>query len=131
MPVEISYMIASVWLYGLMIAVQAIITDKEHGLKSSAGARDGVVDKNIMTLRAKRANANMVEALVLFVPLILAAAYLDRFTSLTALGAALFFWSRLAYAPLYWFGVPLVRSLVWFVGVAGTLIVASQLIPFS
>lgn len=131
MPIELSYMIASIWLYGIMIAVQAVITDKEHGLKSSAGARDGVVDKNISTQRAKRANANMAEALILFVPLILAAAHLDRFNSLTALGAALFFWSRVAYAPLYWFGIPLIRSLVWFVGVAGTLIVASQIVPFS
>ena len=72
MSLEISYLIASVWLYGFMIAVQAVITDKEHGLKSSAGARDGVVDKNVSTQRAKRANANMVEAMVLFVPLILA-----------------------------------------------------------
>lgn len=131
MPVEISYLIASIWLFGAMIAVQAVITDKEHGLKASGGARDGLVDKNISTKRAKRANANMVEALVMFVPLILAAAYLDRFNGMTALGAGLFFWSRAAYAPLYWFGVPMVRSLVWFVGVAGTILVALQVLPFS
>ena len=131
MPVEISYLVASVLLFVVMIAVQAVISDKEHGLKASGGARDGLTDKNISTQRAKRANANMVEALVVFVPLVLVAAYLARFNAMTALGAALFFWARVAYAPLYWFGVPMVRSLVWFVGVAGTVLVALQVLPFS
>lgn len=131
MPIEISYLVASILLFAVMIAVQAVITDKEHGLKASGGARDGLIDKNIFTLRAKRANANMVEALVLFVPLILVAAYLERFNAVTALGAALFFWSRVAYAPLYWFGVPMIRSLAWFVSIAGITLVALQILPFS
>ena len=131
MPIELSYLAASILLYGVMIAVQAVISDKEHGLKSAAGARDGVTDKNMSTQRAKRANANMVEALVMFAPLILIAAQTDRLNAMTALGAALFFWARVAYAPLYWFGVPMVRSLVWFIGVAGTVLVALQVLPFS
>ncbi|MGJ8562178.1 MAG: MAPEG family protein [Alphaproteobacteria bacterium] len=131
MPIELSYLVASILLFGVMIAVQAVFSDKEHGLKASGGARDGLVDKNIMTQRAKRANANMIEGLILFAPLIFVAAYADRFNGMTALGAALFFWSRVAYAPLYWFGVPMVRSLAWFVGIGGTVLVALQVLPFS
>jgi uncharacterized MAPEG superfamily protein len=130
MPIEFKYFVGSIILYGVMIGVQALISDKEHGLMNSAGARDGFVDKSIYTQRAKRASANMVEALLLFVPLVLVASQLGRFNDMTALGAALFFWSRVAYAPLYWFGVPLVRSLVWFVGVAGTVLVLLQVLPF-
>ena len=37
----------------------------------------------------------------------------------TVLACQLYFWSRLAYVPLYAFGVPWVRSLVWLVGFAG------------
>ncbi len=50
---------------------------------------------------------------------------------MTALGAALFFWGRLAYAPLYWFGVPWLRSAAWFVGIIGIVLVFLQIIPFS
>jgi len=42
-----------------------------------------------------------------------------RHDALTIWGAQLYFWARVAYLPLYAFGVPLVRSLVWNVAVLG------------
>jgi len=35
------------------------------------------------------------------------------------LGAALFFWSRLAYFPVYLAGIPYVRTALWAVAVVG------------
>lgn len=130
MPIEIDYLIASIAIFIVMILVQAVVSDMEHGLKHGASARDNTVDKGLFLQRTKRANANMVEGLLMFVPLLLAAAYTDRFNDMTALGAALFFWGRLAYAPLYWFAVPWLRSLAWFVGVVGIVLVFLQIIPF-
>lgn len=131
MPVELSYLIASVGVFFVMILVQALWSDMEHGIKSGVSARDGVVDKSVRVGRAKRANQNMIEGMILFVPLVLAAAYLERFNAQTALGAMLFFWARLAYAPLYWFGVPWLRSGAWFVSIAGILLIFFQILPFS
>lgn len=131
MAIEISYLIASTGVFFVMIMVQALFTDIEHGLKSGASARDGVVDKTVRVARAKRANQNMIEGMMMFVPLILAAAFLGRLNAMTALGSALFFWSRLAYAPLYWFGVPWLRSAAWFVSIAGIALVFFQILPFS
>lgn len=131
MTTEFSYLVASAALYFVMIAIQAVFSDKEHGLKHNAGARDNAVDKSLMVQRAKRANANMVEALIIFTPLVLVAVMAERTNSMTALGAALFFWGRVAYAPLYWFGVPWLRSLAWFVGVIGLILIFSQILPFT
>ncbi len=130
MPVEIKYLIGSLLLYLWMILVQALFSNLEHGLFKLAGARDGIVDQNLRTQRAKRATANMVESLMLFVPFVLVAAYLDRLNGTTALGAALFFWGRLAYAPLYWLGVPWLRTLAWAVAGAGIILILTQIWPY-
>ncbi len=39
----------------------------------------------------------------------------------TVLACELYFWARVAYVPLYAFGVPVVRTLVWLVSFAGLL----------
>ena len=41
----------------------------------------------------------------------------------TALGAQIYFWGRVAYVPLYAFGVRQVRSLVWLGSTAGLLMI--------
>ena len=45
-------------------------------------------------------------------------------TSTTVLGAQLYFWGRVAYVPLYAFGVKQVRSLVWMVATLGLGMIA-------
>jgi len=131
MPIEISYLIASIGLFILMIIFQALTSIRSHSLGTLVGPRDSMDDKTVMAGRTRRANMNMVEALVLFAPLVLAAAYLDRFNAMTALGAALFFWGRVAFAPSYWLGLPWLRTLVWFASVAGIVLIFLQILPFS
>ena len=46
---------------------------------------------------------------------------------LKAWGAALYFWARVAYIPLYAFGVPYIRSLVWLVSLAGLILIFAAL----
>jgi len=128
MPIELTYLVWSVALFFVMIMVQAFGSDREHGLIHNAGPRDGSVDKGLFVQRAKRANQNMIEALMMFAPLALILAVTDTTSSLTTLGAALFFWGRVAYAPLYWFGVPWVRSAAWFVSIAGILMILWELL---
>jgi len=71
MPIELTYLIWSVALFFVMIMVQAFGSDREHGLIHNAGPRDGSVDKGLFVQRAKRANQNMIEALMMFAPLAL------------------------------------------------------------
>ena len=46
---------------------------------------------------------------------------------LTLWGAALYFWARVVYVPLYALGVPYVRSLVWTVSFAGLVMILAAL----
>ena len=46
---------------------------------------------------------------------------------LTFIGTHLYFFGRLIYLPLYAFGIPYVRSLVWLVALAGMVMVIAAL----
>ncbi len=131
MPLELSYLVATVILYIVMIVVQATLANLENKPADMAGSRDGITDKGVLLGRARRANANMVEAMLMFVPLVLVAYMTDSLNEMTQLGAGLFLAARIAYAPIYWFGIPWLRTLVWFAGVVGILLILLQILPFS
>ena len=126
----LAYLLLSVALFAVMIAVQAVFGIMQHGLVPLAGARDNLSPPNVKLDRAKRANANMIEAMVMFVPLAMIAIHTGSSGTSVSLGAAIFFWGRLAYAPLYWFGVPWLRTAAWGVSLAGLVIIFIQLMNF-
>lgn len=132
MPTEIQYLLSAVGLYGFMIVMQAVAAtvSRKASVSDLVGARDDLPATGLTPFhgRTKRAQANFTEGMVMFVPLVLTAAYLDAFSSLTALGAALFFYGRLAFAPFYYFGVPWLRTLAWFVSIIGILCIFVELI---
>jgi len=131
MPLELSYLVSAIILYILMIVVQAALANMENKPADMAGSRDGIIDKGVMLGRARRANANMVEALLMFVPLVLVAYVTDSLNEMTQLGAGIFLAARIVYAPIYWFGIPWLRTLVWFAGIIGILMILLQILPFS
>ena len=69
----------------------------------------------------------MIESMVLFAALVLIAATAGKANAMTAMGAAIFFWARLAYAVIYIAGIAWLRTLVWFVSVIGMAIIAWEL----
>ncbi len=62
------------------------------------------------------AHTNSVDNLVVFAPLVLTLAVMERATMATAIACAVYFWARLAYAIVYALGVPVVRTLCFTVG---------------
>ncbi len=69
--------------------------------------------------RAMRAHANAIENLVIFAEVVLIAHAAGISTSLTATGAMLFFFLRLAHWVIYIIGIPYLRTLIfaasWFI----------------
>ncbi len=59
----------------------------------------------------------------MFAAAVLAAHALDRTGDMTLLGAQIYLAARVLYVPLYAFGVPLVRSLVWGASLAGLIMI--------
>lgn len=80
--------------------------------------------------RAKRAHANAVENLVVFAPLAIIVYLLQQTDSLTALAAAIFFHARLAHFVVYTLGIPVLRTLTFFVGLGCQGVLALRLFGF-
>ncbi len=93
-----------------------------------AGNRETPVDGKGWLGRAQRAHRNILESLVLFAVLVLVAHVSGKANATTALGAAIYFWSRVAYAAIYILGITWIRSLVFAVSMVGLVIILFQLL---
>ena len=66
--------------------------------------------------RLANAHRKAIENLVVFAPLAIGVHVSGLGTAATAVAAALFFWSRLAHALIYAFGIPVLRTIAFLVG---------------
>ena len=93
------------------------------GLPVMAGNRENFPVVEGWIGRAKRAHLNMVENLVPFAALLLAAAALNKLGPLTVLGAQLFFWGRVAHAAAYIIGIAYARTAAYLVAYVGMALI--------
>lgn len=92
------------------------------------GNRDNLPEMSVVAGRLERAKNNMLEALPIFLALALVALVESGDTSKATHAASIFLIARVIYVPAYVSGVPILRSLVWLVGVAGLVMMALTLI---
>jgi uncharacterized MAPEG superfamily protein len=128
MSPELKYLLFSVLLCFAQVVVQAIAATGQVGLVPLAGNREGLGELTGLAGRAKRAHLNMVENLVLFAALVLIAVVAQKTSPLTAMGAMLFFWSRVVFAIVYLVGIPWLRTAVWAVSVVAMAMIAWSLL---
>lgn len=93
------------------------------GLPTMAGNRENFPGVEGWIGRAKRAHLNMVENLVPFAALLLAAGALSKMGPLTVLSAQLFFWGRVAHAAAYIAGIAYARTAAFLVAYAGMALI--------
>ena len=108
----------------VQIFLPAGFRNRETGIAFNAGPRDEPgppVGK--VTGRLQRAQKNLYESLPLFAAAVLIAHVAHRDGALTLWGAWLYLIARIVYVPLYGFGVPMVRSIVWGVSLLGLALV--------
>ena len=129
-PVEVAYLAASIVLGLATILLHGLVSDIEFGIRWGAGARDEVRAGSRVRERLGRTVSNFAETFPLFAAALLACLALGRTDAGTAWGAGLYFWGRLAYVPLYAFGVPWLRSAAWFVSIFGIILVTLPLLGF-
>jgi uncharacterized MAPEG superfamily protein len=128
-PGEIALLGFSSLLVVGQIVLAAQLGNRQYGLQWAASSRDAdVAPPGVLLGRVRRALANMLETFPLFAAAVLAVAVTHRFDRWSLIGAHLYFWARLAYVPLYAAGIPLIRSLVWNVGLAGVIMILWRLI---
>jgi uncharacterized MAPEG superfamily protein len=119
MTVELMMLALSTALLLLLTLVQAVAGVRAQGLMPLANSRDGLPAPTGFHARMLRVVDNHREGLTIFAPVVLVAAHAGVLTAGTALGAQLFFYSRLAHAIVYILGLPLIRPLIWTVGIVG------------
>jgi len=128
-PTELVYLAWSVVLLVVHIVLQGGLTVRELGLAYNAGARDaGKRAQGNFAQRAERNLRNFLETYPAFIGLALALAVSGKAGDLGAIGAALWFWARVAYVPLYLLGVPYVRSGAWALALAGLILMLMRLL---
>lgn len=111
----------------ILIAGQA--RTNELGAKWNASARDEVTPPlNLMTNRLLRAQANFLETFPLFAAAILITSSTQLYSVYSHWGAILYLAARVVYFPLYAFGIPYIRSMVWLISLTGILLVLLPLI---
>jgi uncharacterized MAPEG superfamily protein len=98
------------------------------GLKIAFGNRDDLPVASPVAGRAERAARNMLENLVFFVALVLAAHAAGVSDPRVELGAKIFFWARVVYFPVYLAGIIYLRTLVWAVSVAGLVMILMAIV---
>ena len=107
----------------VQIFLHAGARNRETGLQYNAGPRDGgAPPEGVVTGRLHRARENLYESLPLFAAAVLIAHVAGREGTVTAYAAWTYLVSRIVYVPLYAFGVPMVRSLVWGLGLAAVAV---------
>lgn len=124
-------LISSVVLGLIHIVAASHASSLQRGYRWTASARDEVLPPlSGIAGRLARALGNFLETFSLFAALILAIEVTGRHGSLSEWGAMLYLGARVAYLPLYAFGVPLVRSLIWNVAAAGIGMLIAALLRY-
>ena len=126
MTIELKLLVwsAALALIQMLVALVAAIT--QVGLLPLFGNREKLPALEGWAGRAQRAQRNMLENLVVFAALVLVAQVAGKTNPATAFGAQLFFWGRLAYAPVYVIGIPWLRTGLWAVSFVGMLQILQQ-----
>jgi uncharacterized MAPEG superfamily protein len=110
-------------IVGLLLRTQAW---SPSGMMVAFGDREGVVAPLGIGGRADRAAQNQIEAMAMFLAVVLAAQVAGKAPQ-AAFGATIFFWARVVYWPLYLAGIPVARTLVWLVSIVGLALIIKEI----
>ncbi|MEX0954302.1 MAG: MAPEG family protein [Rhizobiaceae bacterium] len=127
LSVEMAYLALSVLLLLVHLSVQSFTYKAQVGNRYTVGARDDDLPPTGMAGRAARAYRNFLETFPAFAALALAIEVTGSHDGYAGLGAALYFWCRVAYLPAYMAGLVWVRTLIWNASAVGLVIMLWRL----
>jgi uncharacterized MAPEG superfamily protein len=124
MTPELLMLALSVMLGFVHVIASAIATTREYGLKWNMSARDTPMPPlGRIAGRLQRAQHNFLETFPFFAVAVLIADATNRHSAMTVWGSQIYFFARALYLPIYGFGIPVVRSLVWIAAALGIVMV--------
>jgi uncharacterized MAPEG superfamily protein len=120
--VELKLLGVAVLIGVLQLMWAAVASQQQRGFAWAAGPRDEEREVTGVAARLQRAMVNYLETFPLFTAVLLAAILLGHSGPMSLLGAWLYVIARAVYVPLYAAGVPMLRSIVWCVAMAGIVL---------
>lgn len=102
--------------------------DVADAVQDHMRGKDRSVELSVQGARAQRAQQNLLESLVVFLPLALLLEVQGHTTGLGVQGAAVFVAGRLLYAPAYHLAIYGLRTTTWSVAGAGLAMMVAALL---
>jgi len=122
--IEIQMLCWSAVLGLVQLVIATTLATRDQGLAYNFSPRDlPPPPVAVMTGRLQRAFGNFRQTFVYFAVAVLVVTLLNKNSAATALGAQLYFWSRLIYVPVYAAGVPVARTAIWSASIVGLVMV--------
>lgn len=128
MKTDLFYLILVTAFTGLLWVPYILDRIMVRGLGDAVGYPEHPKAQTPWAQRLKKAHANAVENLVIFATLVLTANVMGVTSTAIALACVVYFWARLVHAAAYAFGVPLLRTLAFAIGVAAQGTIVFQLL---
>ena len=129
MPVELKILALGAVLLFIHIFVATRFKTAQYGRTWNVSARDEVLpEPNPVSGRLMRAQANFEETFPIAIVALLGVVVAQKTSATTALGGWIWLGARAVYLPLYWAGIPVVRTIVWTVALIGLIMVIKPLL---
>lgn len=122
MPVEIQVLAWSGLLAAAQVVLLAIYANRQLSPRYLVSARDEQRQLSGVPARLQRAFQNQIEGLVLFAAAAVAVTLGGASSPITEACAVAYIAARVIFVPLYWFGIPWLRTIAWGVGFAATIV---------
>ena len=131
MPVELTILALGALLLFIHIFVATRFKTAQYGREWNVSARDQTLPPpNPVAGRLMRAQANFQETFPIAIVALLGVVIAGKTSQWTALGGWIWLGARAVYLPLYWAGIPVVRTVVWTIALIGlAMAIKPLLIP--
>jgi uncharacterized MAPEG superfamily protein len=129
MPVELKILALGALLLFIHIFIATRFKTAQYGRQWNVGARDEALpEPNPVSGRLIRAQANFEETFPIAIVALLGVVVAGKTSQWTALGGWIWLGARIVYLPLYWAGIPVIRTIVWTIALIGLAIVIKPLL---
>jgi uncharacterized MAPEG superfamily protein len=129
MSLELTYLTWSVGIVLGYLVVQVLEQIARNGLVVALTYQtDKEKPVGVLMQRFNASFSNFLVSYPAFISLVVIIALTNSNSDLTALGAAIWFWARIAHIPAHVSGLPVIRTLVWAISIAGLVMMLYSLL---
>ena len=129
MPIELKILALGALLLFIHIFIATRFKTAQYGRKWNVSARDQELpEPSPVSGRLIRAQANFEETFPIAIIALLGVVVAGKTSQWTALGGWIWLGARIVYLPLYWAGIPVIRTIAWTIALIGLAIVIEPLL---